>query len=478
MGPAWKRVWAVAALVALLLVAFVAPRLAAPPGDSHDGRNAGTWGLGARALVDDPVGSRLGAVRPDGTVYANHPPAVVVAASVATVGTGGHPLGLRLPALAASLASLALLVVLLRTAGLSPLATALGIAVAGTSAMFLTYGTMLDTPVLAMPTVLAALVAVERARRAMPLPAWAVGAIGLAGGLVSWTGLLAALLAAAVLLAAPGPRRQRVGTAALLAGGVILGGLASVGWAWWAHGDLDALRAVADQRTEQPPEWWEAQRTYLLDLFGPIRLGLVVVGVAVALVRRRHRLVLAASLLPVLLWARAMGNAAAIHDYWNYLGIVALALATGIAVDGLAAALSNDEVARLRRPLLGAAAVAVGVIALAGPLAPSVAELTIRTGNPGGELVQGLERPSAPDEVVLWSYAPTIPGGAVWAAWTGRGTAPSVGTADGVAIGDLSPDAPVLLRLPPGAEPSQLLEEQLIARSGSFVLVPASLLQP
>ena len=53
--------------------------VSAPYGDSHDGRNGSTWAAGAEALRSDPVGSRLGAVRLDGTVYANHPPGILVA---------------------------------------------------------------------------------------------------------------------------------------------------------------------------------------------------------------------------------------------------------------------------------------------------------------------------------------------------------------------------------------------------------------
>ena len=132
----WTAVWALAALVGLAALVNAAPWIAAPPGDSHEGRNAAVWGLAARALRDHPIESRLGGRRPDGKAYADHPPVIVLAAALTTVpGEGG--IALRVPSIVASLAAIALMLALLRRLGYSPLAAGIGVVLMGTSAMFL-----------------------------------------------------------------------------------------------------------------------------------------------------------------------------------------------------------------------------------------------------------------------------------------------------------------------------------------------------
>ena len=71
-----------------------------------------------------------------------HRQAASSASGVATAKTS------NVPSFISSLATLVILAALIRRMGFGTLATAAGLVLAGTSAMFLVYGTMLDTPVL------------------------------------------------------------------------------------------------------------------------------------------------------------------------------------------------------------------------------------------------------------------------------------------------------------------------------------------
>ena len=121
--------------------------------------------------------------------------------------TGERPVALRAPALLASLAALVLLAALLRDAGFGLGDVAGGLAVAGTSAMFLTYGAMLDTPVLSLPFGLAAVWAAQRAWQGRPPPRPVLLATGLVAALAGWQSLLAAVLAVGPDPALPVRRR-------------------------------------------------------------------------------------------------------------------------------------------------------------------------------------------------------------------------------------------------------------------------------
>ncbi len=468
--------WLVAAVVATAFVVQAAPRLAAPLGDSHDGRNAGAWGLGARALVDDPIGSRLGAVRPDGTPYANHPPAIVAATALTSLATGDRPLGLRLPAVLATVAALALLVVLLRDQGVGPVPASVALIVAGTTGMLLTYGSMLDTPVLALPTAVAALIAIGRVRAGTPVRPSLLLAVGVAAGLTSWSGCVLVAIAAAGALPGGRARRARLRPLGLLVGGAVAGGLVSLAWAWWGYGDLATLWRTLSSRSDQPGSWWAVQREASVDLYGPVVLALVVVGSVVALVRRRHRLVLGASVVPVLVWARAMAGGASVHDYWNYLGIVAVAVAAAVVAEACLDAAEGSEDRRLRPLVAGALGLAAVAVAARSLATPSFAEYTIRLGIDAGRAVDQLDPAPGPAEPVVWIDGATVPGGGLWASWSGQGTAPTVPPGEIGAVAAEGPDRPLLVALPFGAEPTQKLLDIALARSGRYVVVPASLL--
>lgn len=479
MAP-WMRRWGpfvVAAAVVVLVVANAASWAASPPGDSHDGRNAAVWGLSARGLLEDPIGSRLGGVQPSGTAYANHPPAIVVVAAATTAATGGHPLGLHLPGIAATAAAVLLLVVLLRRSGLPDLAVGAAVVVGGTTPMLLTYGTMLDTPVLALPVAVATLLAGQEVRHGRTVRSVALVAVGLAAGLTSWQGAVLAFVVAATTVAGTADRRKGLRAAVLLGAGAMGGCLLSVAWAWWAYGDLGILLDAFAQRRGAAPVWWEAQRTFTADLFGPALLVVVVGAVLVSLVRRRHRVLLGAPLLVVVGWSRLADQAASIHDYWNYLGILVVAVAAGVVVEAGA-----DAVRRWTPSLAplaaGALVVGVGLLAASAVLVPSDAERRLVDGVPAGRAAAKLARAGSPDAVVVRSDVSSIPGGAAWAAWSAHGLAPDASPDELASLARSDPDAPVLFAIPAGYEASDRLLSIAVAVDGRYVIAPASVFAP
>jgi len=476
---AWGWVWAVAAVVGLAVVVNAAPWIAAPPGDSHDGRNAGTWALGARGLVEDPIGSRLGTDRPDGSAYANHPPAVVAEAAVALAATRDHPLGLRLPGLAASLASLALLVVLLRELGFRPIAAATGIVLAGSSAMFLTYATMLDTPVLALPFALATLLVGTRIQRGQPVRTGLVALLGTGVGLTSWQGTFLVGIVVAVLVVAAPDRRAVLAPCSALAGGAAAGVLLTLTWAWWGYGSLGDLWSALRDRTASDVPWLEVQRSFVGDLYGPVLVLVVLAGAVVAVARRRHRLVLGCSLAAVAGWTRLMGQAASIHDYWTYLGVAVVALAGATVAEAVEdAAAARQPAGGPRSRLVDAGVVlVVGLIGVASFIRTSDAERAIAGGVDGGRLAASLPTAAAPGDEVLTTSDAFMTSGGVWAEWIGHGTAPRVDASALAALIEDDPQHPVLIVLPRGRVPSDLLQDQAVARVGRYYLVPALLLE-
>ncbi|MEZ5178191.1 MAG: hypothetical protein R2746_07890 [Acidimicrobiales bacterium] len=114
------------------------------------------------------MASKFGGAPRHSDAYANHPPLIVAETVVAELVAGEHRIVTRSPAWVGSLVALALVAWLLVDAGLSRLATVSGVAVAFGSAMFLVYGSMLDTPVTSVPFALALLVAWQRAARIAP----------------------------------------------------------------------------------------------------------------------------------------------------------------------------------------------------------------------------------------------------------------------------------------------------------------------
>ena len=83
--------WVVIALAVLCLVPLAKGTMlvSAPYGDSHDGRNGSTWAAGAEALRSDPSAVDSARSASTGSVYANHPPGILVAVATAEV-VGGR----------------------------------------------------------------------------------------------------------------------------------------------------------------------------------------------------------------------------------------------------------------------------------------------------------------------------------------------------------------------------------------------------
>lgn len=292
---------ALAFVVAAVAVAFlgaVAPWSSDDFGYSLDGFNGSVWGLGARAAADDPIGSRLGGVHPGGESYANHPPITVWTAAIGSAVSGDRPGAVRAPALIASVGALLVLALLLHDAGLRREAVAAGVVLTGTSGMFLTYGAMLDTPVVGLPFGLAALAAAQRVWQGRSPPRGVLVLVGALAALAGWQAALAAALAAGVALLAPEAvgegRSPRRGALALTAG-VAIGTALTAGWIAWVYGGLGPLFDQAQWRTGQDgfgtdAPWGTAMGGHLTDLYGPAPVLLLIAAAAfVAVASSRPR---------------------------------------------------------------------------------------------------------------------------------------------------------------------------------------------
>ncbi|HMJ74573.1 MAG TPA: glycosyltransferase family 39 protein [Iamia sp.] len=471
-------------VVGALFVGHAGPWISRGFGYSLDGFNGAVWGQGARAAVDDPIASRLGGIQPDGHRYANHPPLTVWSGAVLSAVSGDSPVAVRLPAVLASLLALAALALLLHDAGAAPGAVVVGIVAAGTCSMFLTYGAMLDTPVVSLPFALLTLVAAQRGWQGRPPPTWiTVGAAALAC-LSGWQAALLTGIAVAVSLVAH--RR----TAARLLIGMGLGTAVSVAWIGWVHGSLRPLLDQASYRTSTggtQVSWLTAQQRHVGDLYGPVLLVLVAVGLAVALLPRPDApptepssppwarplltgmrplvLVLAASVAG---YTALFRNGSAIHDYWTFWGVALVA----VGVAALADRLVGVAEGRALPTTLVTAVTAVVVVALAGSglTRHSDAEQRVRDGV---DLIAVIEEaPNAPDPTAAAIAVYDQPGTLPWADYAVDGLAVHADDVDELRA--LPPDLPVLVVL--GGPASPALKSRAIAVNDRFALVPAAAL--
>lgn len=150
--PGRRLAWVLLAVFAIAFLTQAAPRISAPFGDSHDGRNGAVWGLLGRALREDGVvGSRFAhsAVLPG--PYAHHPPLIVAETAIAETVPGERGAATRAPAWLGALATIPLLYLLLRCRGFAPVASAAAVVLVLSGPMFLLYGTMLDTLQVSFP---------------------------------------------------------------------------------------------------------------------------------------------------------------------------------------------------------------------------------------------------------------------------------------------------------------------------------------
>ena len=376
-----------AACCAFLVV--IHGRFAAPFGNSHDGRNAGVWATGSRALRDDgPIASRVGGVRPDGTSYAHHPPLTYVESAISETVFGEHAWSSKLPALASTLAAAGLLFVLLRDVGLRRVPAAAGAAIGLLSPMLLTYGAMLDTPMTSLVFGVALLVAWQRSFAGRPLPWAVVGALGLLAALSGWEAMLLAWLAGLVLVVQAwrsGGSRAALRAAPMLLGALV-GTVLTVGWAVWVYGSLSELHdqlllRSGDDGLATRAGALDAQTRWLLELFGTAILGLGACAVA-AVVDHEVRPVATLALAATLAYPVVLYNGAFYHDYWNYWLVIPIAIGAGWALDRLAAGFAGRGASPTAAGVLVVAITAV--IVVPAVLRPSRAARAIDQGVAAG----------------------------------------------------------------------------------------------
>ena len=336
--PVTGRRWLVGpALVLLASVLFLSHgwrTVAAPFGDSHDGRNAGVWASGSRALREaGPVESRMGTHSPENGVYANHPPLIYVETALAELVAGERAEASRAPAWVGSLLAIVLAAVLLGERGLRPAAAGVAVLLLLLTPMFLVYGTMLDTPVTSLPVGIGLLVLWERNRRHAPVRPVIAGATAAVAVLSGWQSLsLALVLAGWALVRLVRRTGRRPADVAFVAGAVAGTGLL-VAWLLWAFGGTVAplLDQFLSRTSEAGADWFAAQKRYLPGMFGPVGL-LGALGLVVALRDSRTRGVAAVAVAVSLPYLVLFRSAAVNHEYWGYW--LLLPLAIGLTAGG------------------------------------------------------------------------------------------------------------------------------------------------
>ncbi len=363
----WGFRWIPALAVALLFIGHDPGRLSMPFGPSHDGFNAALYMTGGRAILEEgPLTSQLGAssrtLSGDRVVYAHHPPLVYLEDAVALAVLRSPEAAARLPAVASSLAALALLVLLLGACALPPGPAAVGLLVAFATPMFVGYGVMTEPHALGMAPMIALTLLWQRSRLGFEPPSWAFGLVAAVATLTSWeAGLFAASVA--VFLFVAGRRRAAI---AVFAATAVSGVLIALWMSWAYHGDLSEFfqralhRAGAGDSRVTPGMMVRQQMQYFSDLF-PVGKWLVVPVAALGLLDPRTRPLAAASLGTVLGYAVLFKNGAYDHSYWLYCILLPLALGAAVAADTVSRVLAVRPWIRPAAPVLGA----VIVVALA-----------------------------------------------------------------------------------------------------------------
>ncbi len=331
------------ALVVLAVALFLvhgSRTIAAPFGDSHDGRNAGVWAAGSRALREHgPITSRLGTRSAEGGVYANHPPLIYLETAVAEWLGHGTRASTRAPAWLGSVVALALLARLLGERSVRPNAVGVAVLLAATTPMFLVYGTMLDTPVSSLPFGVALLLEWERARAGGSVrPACAAGLAALAV-LAGWQALLLSVAVGgwAILRVARG-RGRRVVELGFVAG-ALTGAALLLAWLLWAFGGT--LRPLVDQfvfRTggsTHPVAFGSvlsAERRDESAMFGVAGL-LALAGIVVALRSPVTRGLAALALAVTVPYPIVFRSGTVNHNYWGYWFLLPVAVGLGAGAE-------------------------------------------------------------------------------------------------------------------------------------------------
>ena len=341
--PRWGGLLLLAALTVLFLVRVGGGRLAAPFGDSGDGYNGATWSSGSRALRDDPIASRLGARSPEEpygfATYAHHPPLIYLVTAGAQAINPSHPeLTARVLAASSTLVSAFLMFGVLLQLGARASIAVWGVVLGYCLPMLFTFGTMLDTTILAMAPAAGYLLVWVRSLRGVgraPL----VGVLAAVLCLGSWPGVILAVATGALTTFGSRSETSRA-TARAIAWGAGVGLALTWSWLLWANGSLDVvfefgkLRVAGDEsgvETATLPDSIVRQARHLMALLGVAAI-FALPAFAAAIRMARYRMVEAALLVTVGLYALVFFSGAASHAHWNYW--LMLPLTVGFAALG------------------------------------------------------------------------------------------------------------------------------------------------
>jgi len=421
--------------------------LGAPFGDSHDGRNAGVWVSGGRALREaGTVASRLGTHSPEQGTYANHPPLIAVEIEVAQAVGGESPVATRAPAWLGSLIALALIWRLLRDAGLRASAAGTAVVLVAVTPMFLIFGTMLDTPVTSLPFGVALLLAWERTRAGRPVaPLTAFGLAALAV-LAGWQALLLSGLIGLWALFRLRRGHADVAVHASFAGGFLSGLAVLVGWLYWAYGStLEPLLAQFQVRTGQTESvslgaLLAAVGDDVPAMFGALVLLVAAAGLVVTLARPRLRGLALTALAVTVPYPFVFRSGAVNHDYWTYWLLLPAAVGLAVGCDALLRAVSARPVHE--RALAGAATLVAVMTTLGALWQPPTAARTIREGAAAGSVVAHAHL--VDDQETAW-YAGGVGKPAAWLAMETRRPAIGVSNAGLAGLAADHPDDQVLV---------------------------------
>ena len=395
------------ALVILVIALFLAQgwtAIGAELGDSHDGRNAAVWSMGSESLREvGPVASRLGTRTELGGTYANHPPLIYLETALAEVVGGPARAATRAPAWLGSLATIVLLTVMLRDAGLRIVSAAVGVTAVAITPMFLVYGTMLDTPVTSLPFGVSLLLVAQRlhlGRRVHPLVAFTLAVLAPLSG---WQSLiLAALVGAWAGLGLVRGARQRPPRLALV-GGALTGFVALAVWMLWAFdGSVDTLVQQFLFRTGQSTievGYWELLQLQLVAvhaMFGLVLVAVAAAGLLLALRGHRFRALAGATLLVTLPYPVLFPVGAVIHDYWNYWFLLPLSVGIAVGFDLVLEATAGRPMVERAAPLMAGLMAVSATVAMS--LSPPPPEQMIVDGVAAGEVLVDARFPADQEE--------------------------------------------------------------------------------
>lgn len=330
-------------LAIALFLGFGSRTIAAPFGQSHDGRNAWVWSSGSLSLrVDGPVASRLGTRSPITGVYVNHPPLIYVETALFERVWSTTNAATRAPAWLGTVVFLWLLFRLLCACGLRPGAVGMAVALVVTMPMLLVYGTMLDTPVTSLPFGVGLLLLWERARRGEVVSPRAAAALTAVTILTGWQAAVLAVVIGtwALFRALLGTRRD---TDIAFAAGAVVGVGLLVAWILWACGGdlgpiLDQYRFRTGQTTQSVGlgSLLFSQVYYGAALFGVVGL-LGVAGLVAACRDPRTRGLAMLAVAVTVPYTVVFRTGAVNHSYWGYWFLLPLGIGLAVGADRLVA---------------------------------------------------------------------------------------------------------------------------------------------